>query len=138
MWPKQFKLWKAPAMVSSIMVVSAQTYCALLYDLKAIQTNMQCSPIWWFILWVQNGRNFVEVTQDICFTIDEDAIDHSTVSRWSWNSTVRLSSNESVLTHVMNYEVKWNYMDIGTFHYSKVAKSISWTVISCWPSEWAY
>ena len=24
-------------------------------------------------------------------------------------------------------------MDIGTFHYSKVAKSIPWTVISCWP-----
>ena len=29
-------------------------------------------------------------------------------------------------------------MNIGTFHYSKVAKSIPWRVISCWPSEWAY
>ena len=28
-------------------------------------------------------------------------------------------------------------MDIGKFHYSKVAKYILWTVISCWPSEWA-
>ena len=29
-------------------------------------------------------------------------------------------------------------MDIRTFHYSKVAKPIPCTVISCWPSEWAY
>ena len=37
----------------------------------------------------------------------------------------------------MNYELKWDNMDIGTFHYLKVAKSIPWTVSSCWPSEWA-
>ena len=55
-----------------------------------------------------------------------------------WNSIVRLNSNESVLTCVMNFELKRDYMDIGTFHYSKVAKSIPWTVISCLPSEWTY
>ena len=56
-----------------------------------------------------------------------------------WNSIIRVSSNESMLACViMNYELKWDYMDIGTFHYSKVAKSIPWKVISCWPSEWAY
>ena len=31
-----------------------------------------------------------------------------------------------------------NYVNIGTFHNLKVAKSISGTVISCWPSEWPY
>ena len=29
-------------------------------------------------------------------------------------------------------------MNIGTFHYSKVAKSILWRVIGCWPSDWVY
>ena len=55
-----------------------------------------------------------------------------------WNSIIRLSSNPSVLTCVMNYEFKWDYMDIRTFQYSKVAKSITCTVISCWRSEWEY
>ena len=39
---------------------------------------------------------------------------------------------------IMNYELKWDYMDIGMFHYSKMAKFIPWIVISCWPSEWVY
>ena len=48
-----------------------------------------------------------------------------------WNSFIRLSSNESVLTCVMNYELKCDYLDIGMLYYSKVAKSIPWIVISC-------
>ena len=55
-----------------------------------------------------------------------------------WNSVIRLSSNESVLTCIMNYELKWDYRDIGTFHDSKMAKSIPCTMISCWPNERAY
>ena len=48
----------------------------------------------------------------------------------------KLSIHESVLT--VNYELEWDYMDIGMFHYSKVAKSIHWIVSSWWPREWAY
>ena len=36
----------------------------------------------------------------------------------------------------MSYDLRQDYMDIGVFHCSQVAKSILWTVISCWPSEW--
>ena len=35
----------------------------------------------------------------------------------------------------MSYEFKWDFMDIGAFHYAHVAK---WTVIGCLPSEWIY
>ena len=54
-----------------------------------------------------------------------------------WYSFVKLDSYELVLIciKVMSYELKWNYIDIGAFHYSQVAKSILWTVIGCWPSE---
>ena len=56
-----------------------------------------------------------------------------------WNPIIRISRHESVLTCViMNYEFKWDYMDIGMFRYSKVAESIVWTVIGCWLSEWIY
>ena len=69
----------------------------------------------------------------------ELSVNHFTWPLDCWNSIIRLSSNESVLTCViMNYELKWDYMIIGTFHCLKVAKSITWTVISCWPSECIY
>ena len=38
----------------------------------------------------------------------------------------------------MSYELKWDYVDIGAFHYSQVDKSILWTVIGYWPSEWVF
>ena len=62
------------------------------------------------------------------------------LSHWSlhksWNSIVRLSSNDWVLSCViMNYELKWDYTDIRAFHYSKMVKSIPWIAISCWSRE---
>ena len=58
--------------------------------------------------------------------------------RSCWYSFVKLNSYESALICVktMSYKLKWNYMDIGTFHYSQVAKSILLTVIGCWPCEY--
>ena len=55
-----------------------------------------------------------------------------------WYSFIKLNSYESLLICVkaMSYELKWDYMDIGAFHYLQEAKSILWTVTSCWPSEW--
>ena len=47
-WPNQFKPWKVPTVVGSIVVVGALTCCALLHsmcDLKVTQMNMQHSII---------------------------------------------------------------------------------------------
>ena len=57
-----------------------------------------------------------------------------------WYSLVKLSSYESVLICIkaLSYELEWDYMDIEAFLYSQLAKSILWTVIGCWPSEWVY
>ena len=43
-----------------------------------------------------------------------------------WNFIVRLSNNESVLTCIMNYELKWDYMDI--WGYSTIRR---------WPSPFS-
>ena len=48
-WPKQFKQWKVPTVVGSIVVVGVLTCCALLYSLCNMQTkqmNMQSSLIY--------------------------------------------------------------------------------------------
>ena len=69
-WPKQFKLWKVPAMAVSIMLVSVLTCCALphyMSDLKAAHMNWQCSLIWEFMLYeFKLGYNTMETTKNIC------------------------------------------------------------------------
>ena len=61
-------------------------------------------------------------------------------SEISWSSYIKLGSYESVLICIKakSYKLKRDYMDIEALHYLQVAKSILWTVIGCWPSEWVY
>ena len=69
---------------------------------------------------------FLWMQKEICWHVTNSFVFKNEIS-WPncWNSIVRLSSYELVLTCViMNYELKWEYMDTGTFNYSKVAKSI--------------
>ena len=44
-WPKQFKTWKVPAVVGTIMVVGAPKQLYSMHDLKATQINVQRSLI---------------------------------------------------------------------------------------------
>ena len=68
--PNQFKLWKLPTVVGSIVVVSVLTCCILLHsmkDLKAVQINVQCSLIQELILYkFELGNNIMEATENIC------------------------------------------------------------------------
>ena len=77
-WPKQFKVL---TVVSSIVVIGALTYCALLhyiYNLKAAQMNVQHSLILELMLYeFEFQQNAVEATKTICC-----AVDLSTVTRW--------------------------------------------------------
>ena len=53
-WTKQFKPWKVPTVVDSIVVVGVLTCCALLHsmcNLKATQMNVLYSFIWEFMLY---------------------------------------------------------------------------------------
>ncbi len=58
-------------MVGSIMVVGVLTCCALLqlvYDLKALQMNMQCSLIQKFLLnKFEMGHNTANATKNNCY-----------------------------------------------------------------------
>ena len=85
-WSKQFKLWKLPFVVGSIVVVGGLTRYALFHffcNLKALQMNMQFSLIWEFKLYkFELGSNTIEVTKNICCTKGEQTNDYNTVSRW--------------------------------------------------------
>ena len=87
-WLKQFKLWKVPTVVGSIVVVGVLTHCALLHsmcDLKFTQMNMQHSLIWELMLYKYKlSHNTMEATKNICCAKGEEVVDHSTVTRW-WN-----------------------------------------------------
>ena len=50
-----------------------------------------------------------------------------------WNSFIMLVNwvNTHLSKKAMSNNLRWDYMDIGVFHYSQVAKSIPWTVICC-------
>ena len=83
--PKQFKPWKIPAVVGSIVVVGVLTSGALLQskcDMKAIQMNVQCSLIREVKLYrCKLGHNTAKAIKDICCTKVERTVDHSTVTR---------------------------------------------------------
>ena len=85
MWPKPFKPWKVVAVLGSIAVVGVLICCALLHsvcDLKVTQMNMQRSLIREFMLYkFELDPNATEVTQNICYTKVESAVDHCRVTR---------------------------------------------------------
>ena len=84
-WPKQFKLWKVPIVVDSVMLVGVLTCCALLHsvcDLKITQMNMLLRLLWEFMCnKFKQVHNFVEATKTICFVKDEGRVNHSTMIR---------------------------------------------------------
>ena len=84
-WQKQFKIWKVPTLVDSIMVVSLQTHCALLHSmcvLMTAQVNVQHNQISELILNdFKPGHNTVETSKNVCFTKGEGAVDHSIETR---------------------------------------------------------
>ena len=73
-------------MVGSVVIVSAQTCCALLHsvsDLKVAHMNAQCSLVWELMFYeFELGHNTVEAPRNICCAKGEGAVDQSTVSRW--------------------------------------------------------
>ena len=77
---------KVLTVVGSIVVLGVLTYLVLfhsLWDLKAIQRNMQHSLIWELMLnKFGHSHKPREATIDICFMKDEDTVDHSIVTRW--------------------------------------------------------
>ena len=81
--PRFFGNSKYP--VGSIMVVGALTHCTLLYfmrDLKDTQMNTKFSLIWEFMFYeTELDYNTTEATINICWAKDEDAVNHSTISR---------------------------------------------------------
>ena len=82
-WPKQFKPWKVPTVVGSIVVVGVFTCCTLLHSLcalEATQMNIQHCLIWEFYEF-ELGHNIAEATKNICCVKSEDAVNHSTVTR---------------------------------------------------------
>ena len=104
-WMKQFKLWKVPIVVSSIVVVGELTYYALC-NLKTMQINIQCSLIWELMIYkFKLGHNAVEATRNICCVKGEDTVDQSTVTKWlkkfcsgckNLNNQERLSRSKTI------------------------------------------
>ena len=71
----QFILWKALAVVGSIMVVVHPC------DLKTTQMNMQCSLIQDLMLYeFKLGDNTAGATKNICCVKSQSTVDHRTVS----------------------------------------------------------
>ena len=62
------------------------------------------------------------------------------VANVCWYSFIKLSSYESALIciKVMSYKLKWDYTNIGAFHYSQVAKSILCLVSDWLLAQWIY
>ena len=75
---------REPAVVSSIVVVGAQTRYALLHsvwDLKAAQINVQCWLIQELLLYeFEVSHNADEAIKNICYVNGEGAVDH--MIRW--------------------------------------------------------
>ena len=82
---KQFKTWKLPAVVGSIIVNGALTRCALLHpkcDLKDTQMNVKSRVIQELLLYMfQLGHNAAEATKTFSYA-KEGTVDHSIVTRW--------------------------------------------------------
>ena len=80
------KPWKLPAVLGSIVVVSAMTCCVLvhsMYDLKAAHMNVQQSLIWELMLYkFELCHNAVEAAKNIHCTKGKGAVDYWTVNRW--------------------------------------------------------
>ena len=72
-------------MIDSMMVVGVLTCCTLLhsvYDLKAIQMNVQHSLIQKIILYkFELGHNTADVTKKNCCSNGEGSVDHCTITR---------------------------------------------------------
>ena len=83
--PKQFKAWKVPAVVGSIVIVGALRCCALLhsvYDLEATQMNLQrCLTREIMLCEFELSHNTAEATKDIHYAKSEGVVDHSTIIR---------------------------------------------------------
>ena len=83
-WSKQFKPWKLSTVVTSIMIFGVLTHCILLhsvYDLKAIQMNVQCCLIWKLMLYeFKLSHNTAGTTKNTCAK-GEDALDHCTITK---------------------------------------------------------
>ena len=62
------------------------TCCALLHsvrDLKAAQISVECNHILELMIYeFEQGHNATEATKNIRCRKGEDAIDHSTITRW--------------------------------------------------------
>ena len=80
------KPWLLPAVVGSIVEVSALTRCILLHsvcDLKVAQINVQHSLIQKLLLYELETDNYAtEATKNICSAIGEGAVDQNTVTRY--------------------------------------------------------
>ena len=85
-WLKQFKLWKKPTVVSSIVVVGALTCCVLPHsvsDLTATQMNIQHSLILELMFYkFELSHKTTEATKSICCTKDEGVLYYRTITRW--------------------------------------------------------
>ena len=81
---KWFKLWKVPAVVGSIVIVSALINYTLLHfkwDLKAAEVNVKHIPVQELILYeLKLDHNTVEAIKNICCTRDEGVVDHRKVT----------------------------------------------------------
>ena len=80
------RVYSILTVVCDIMVVGMQIHCRLLHsmhDLKAAQMNMQCDLFCEFVLYKSKMiHNAMEVIRNICCTKDDDAVNHSTITRW--------------------------------------------------------
>ena len=81
----QFKLWKVPTVVVSIMVVGVLTCCALLHsmsDWENCTAEVPHSLIQELLLYdFQLNHNATEAPKKVCCTKSKGAVDHSMVTR---------------------------------------------------------
>ena len=78
-------LWKVPTVFGRIMVVGALTcvLCQIMWDLKAVQRDMQYRLIKDFMLYMfKLDCNTMEAIKNLCCANGDGAVDHSTVTIW--------------------------------------------------------
>lgn len=92
------------------MVGDVLTQCTLLHsacDLRTTQINVQCSPIWEFMLYkFKMSHDTAETTKDICSVKGENAINHR-VNQMAWEILPKTMNAEALLQAIEgNYLVR--------------------------------
>ena len=140
-WLKQFKPWKVPSVVGSIMVICALTCCEMLHtmcDLKVTQMKMQRSLIQEVMFYkFKLGHNIAEAAKQLLHEVDRHRITRRFGNFSSFCNNIDDQASKGLLwTKAANLECSTQRvsgkLDISlskvVYHFHDICKNIQW----CW------